>query len=300
MKMLITGGTGFVGSELVKKIQNNNGNQILLVLRKKPNYPVKKNVDFVLLSDPNWKSVVYQFEAEIIIHLASYLTSKDDDSEIEQLINSNIYFGSELLNSIATKKLKLFINTGSFSEYDENAMLNPAYFYSATKTAFRSILKYFQNKGKFKIINIIPYTIYGKVEDKKKLIDHIYESTNGLKFVEMSPGNQVLDFIHIDDIINFFEIVLFNIVKISEMEMKWIDVHLGTGKGTTPRQIENIFIKLGLKTKIVWGALPYRFNDTLFAVAPNSFFLKFIDWSPRIDVEKGIKLYINEKKQNGI
>ena len=256
-----------------------------------------ENLFCISTNDTKWKFKVKNFQPAIIIHLASYLTSLDDDIECRNLISSNIIFGTELLNTIDANHLKLFINTGSFSEFDISGNLSPTYFYSATKTAFCSILKYFQKKNNFKVANIIPYTIYGKMDRKLKLIDYIYRSSSSSEFVKMSPGKQVLDFIHIDDVVSGYLCVLKNFCN-SELDFE--DIHLGTGVGTTPKEIEMLIQNEGILTKIEWGGIPYRINDTMYSVAPNSPFFQKFRWAPKIDIKNGIRLYIKEMEKNGI
>ena len=54
--------------------------------------------------------------------------------------------------------------------------INNAYLYSATKTAFKQLLKYYSDLNHYKYINIIPYTIYGEKDSQKKLIDYVKDS----------------------------------------------------------------------------------------------------------------------------
>jgi CDP-paratose synthetase len=241
------------------------------------------------LNDPLWKSKVAKEKPEIIIHLAAYLTSADDENAIDKLISANINFGTHLLDALKETKPALFINTGTFAEYSgQEIKLNPAYLYAATKTAFRPILNYFQKIIGFKLLHVIPYTIYGVKGETKKLIDFIYDSLEVSTLINMSPGDQVLDFIHISDVISFYKKLIDNYMKIDIEENIF---HLGTGIGTTPRQlavlIESIFEK---KVNINWGGKPYRVLDTMYAVAPHEPLSDRIGWKPIINLKEGINL----------
>ena len=233
----------------------------------------------------------------MVIHLAAYLTSMDDAVSIDKLLDSNLVLGTNLLDALKGTGLKFFINTGTFAEYD-GAALSPAYLYAATKTAFRPILQYYSNIAGFRIVNVIPYTIYGGISTSKKLIDLVYESVKAAAPVAMSPGEQVLDFIHIDDVVNFYITLIQNTVALEE---KYYDVHLGTGKGTTPKQLEQLMEGImQQKTNIDWGGRPYRSNDTMYAVAPESKLMTTLHWQPTITLEQGLKKYYNDNSNNGI
>jgi nucleoside-diphosphate-sugar epimerase len=296
MRILLTGGTGFVGKYLLEELLRNNFDVALLV-RQSSNIIENKSLKYVFLYDKNWKIHVKEFNADVVIHLASYLTSLDDESSLDNLLVSNILFGTHLLDAIKETKLKLFINTGTFAEY-EKENLSPAYLYAATKTAFRSIIKYYQNKYKFKSVNVIPYTIYGGKDKKKKLIDLIYDSAKTKEPVNMSPGEQILDFIHIDDVVRFYIGLLGNYEKLEKDDYV---VHLGTGVGTSPKQIALLMDRNNVKTNVNWGGISYRPTDTMYSVAPKSELFPLILYNTTISINDGIILYINTiNKLNGV
>jgi CDP-paratose synthetase len=292
MRILITGATGFVGKYLVQALQNTPHHLILLVRKTIEEVIASGNCTVISLTDINWKQSLQAAKPEVVIHLASYLTSADDEPAIERLIASNLTFGAQLLNALQSTGLQYFINTGTFAEYLYNdGLLEPAYLYAATKTAFRSILKYYQSVTGFKTIHIIPYTIYGGSDSKKKLIDYIYESTLTNVPLKMSPGEQVLDFIHIDDVVGFFLSLIANIDKAEEPVS---EIHLGTGIGTTPREIAAIIESITERAaNIEWGGLPYRKRDTMYSVASETGYPAYLNWKPLINIQNGLDLYIN-------
>ena len=107
-------------------------------------------------------------------HLAGYLTSADDREAVKKLLEANIEFTTYFCSALEKTQAHLFINTGSFSEYyygDGN--LEPAYFYSATKTAARHLIEYFGKKNNYRVVHTIPYTIYGPGGKGKKVIDYL-------------------------------------------------------------------------------------------------------------------------------
>jgi CDP-paratose synthetase len=107
----------------------------------------------------------------------------------------------------------------------------------------------------------------------------------------MSPGEQVLDFIYIDDVVSFYKAVIDNIGKVEE---DYTEIHLGTGTGTTPKQVARLVEKKTLrKTNISWGSLPYRKRDTMFSVAKGNL-PGFLNWKPSINIEQGINKYISQ------
>lgn len=293
-KILITGSTGFVGKHLVEKLFN-EGHTITEITRNKTKSfeLFGDKTSKIEVNDINFNNKIIEFDPNVVVHLASYLTSSDKWGDVEKLIESNIIFLSKLLNTVSKLNLDLFINTGTFAEYfkGDNDFI-PAYFYAATKTASRSILNYYANTYNFKQSTVVPYTIYGGDDSPKKIIDLIFESILNEKKIDMSPGEQVLDFIHIDDVVSFYQHLIEHKNKIpNETNFK-----LGTGKGHNLQQVSSIIESVtNKKTNINWGGKEYRLSDVMYAVANLHEINDKLTWKPKISLIDGIKKIIERK-----
>ena len=290
-KILITGSTGFIGNFLVNELLKNNYSICEVTRNIQKSTSLYNNETHKILTDsPDFTEQVKDFNPEIVIHLASHITPKDDWNSIENLINSNILFTSKILNSLMDLNVKLFVNTGTFAEYFSNPKtLNPAYFYAATKTASRSIVDYYSTHYNFKTATIVPYTIYGGLDNNKKIIDLIIQSTFSNKTLRLSPGHQKLDFLHIKDLCDFYlKLILKHESIPNNTEFK-----LGTGIGTTPREVAKIIeVVCSKKTNIEWGGINYRKNDVMIAIADIQNAKKFLNWEPKIILKHGITEYV--------
>lgn len=303
MKVLISGATGSIGKELTVALCK-AGHTVAIVVRDSikanaiystANYT--QNIGIIAIGTTNWDEEIAAFSPEVVIHLASLLTSKDDIDIIPSLIESNITFGAQLLQALKPTNFKLFINTGTFAEYAfGGGELNPSYLYSASKTAFHSIVRYYQELSDFKVFNVIPYTVYGQTDSQPKIIDIIHKSFFEEQPTSMSGGMQVLDFIHIDDVVAFYCMLLDKYVTSKE---NWNDFHLGTGAGNTLREVSKLMVeKLELPENINWGVLPYRARDTMHAVAPIAKMVNQFGWSPVISLKAGIEKYLLKMSAN--
>ena len=274
-KILVTGSTGFVGRHLVPDILNGGHSVLELTRSISKSYELFGNKTLKIdINDSLFKEKIIEYKPEIVIHLASYLSASDEMADILKLIEAN-----------------LFINTGTFSEYKNgDEELIPAYFYAATKTASRSIIDYYSNTYCFKQATVIPYNIYGGNDSQKKIIDLIFDSINSEDYLDLSPGAQVLDFIHINDITDFY---LFLIENFSIIDNKQV-IKLGTGKGHTLREVAQLVEQITQqKTKINWGAKDYRKSDVMYAVASSDKQNNELDWYPKISLIEGIKKMTN-------
>lgn len=286
MKILITGATGFVGRNLIKSlIVKNKKDNILIITRdiqKATQILPYKDIQIVNIKD---KDKIQAFNPEIIIHLAAKLTSANNSDIIEEIIDSNIKNGVKLLDALkGCKNLKLFINFGTFAEYRKGPdKINNAYLYSASKTAFRSFLEYYSDLCGYKYVNVIPYTIYGGKDSQKKVIDYIKDSIGSEIPIKMSGGEQVLDFIHVNDVVRF----ILYLMKFYKKRNNYLTLEngetyfLGSGNGISLRELaKKIELKTGKTCNIAWGALPYRERDIMYAVAPIHKILN-IGWKPQ-------------------
>ena len=292
MRLLISGASGYIGRHLLKRIGENNYQLGILVRKDIMNVPAGTFI--INTNETDWKTKVHSFDPDVVLHLASYLTSSDDEKQIDKLIEANISFGTHLLDAVKNSNVKTFINTGTFAEYPtREGKKTPAYLYAATKTAFSSIVNYYQAVVGFQVLNVIPYTVYGGAHSAKKLIDYIYDSLGSSTQIDMSPGEQVLDFIHIDDVVNFYITLLS---RIDQYKNNYTEIHLGSGKGITPKQIAALLEKIsGKESNINWGGLPYRKNDTMYSVAQNNLSGFQVDWQSSLTLEQGIQMYLKEK-----
>ena len=243
-----------------------------------------------LKHDINFNSTISKFHPDVVIHLASYLTASDSYEDINNLLDSNIYFLNKVLNAVSKLNLKLFINTGTFSEYyygDEK--LIPAYFYAATKTAGRSFVDYYSLVNGFKQCTVIPYTIYGPNDSQKKILNIIYDSTKSDTPYELTAGDQVLDFIHVDDIVDLYIQIVKNIENLPKKNI----FKAGTGIGYSLREVAKIIEQItNSKANIKWGSKKYRKSDVMYAVSDISHTKKILNWKPKISFKDGLNFFL--------
>jgi CDP-paratose synthetase len=295
-RILITGATGSVGVNLIPYFLQHTEAKILTINRSKEKaiklFGVDDRINHTTIQDI--KSI-HEFNPEVTIHLASFVTSSCDLENGKKLIESNILFGIALFEALrGCNALKLFLNFGTFAEYRMGTeKFDNAYLYSASKTAFRSFAEFYSKLFGFSLINIVPYTIYGTNDSKKKILDYIYDAFQFEVPVAMSPGNQILDFIHIDDVVRIINKLIFH-KHIHHYHLQ--NIYLGTGKGTSVKEVVEI-MKFILKkeSKINWGGIPYRDLDVMYAVS-NISKLIALNCIPKIDLKTGLEEFIQKKK----
>jgi nucleoside-diphosphate-sugar epimerase len=283
-RVLVTGASGFVGSSLIPKLIE-SGHQVLSIVRSESSATSMDQKTYQECTLADLQKVI-DFNPHVVINLATFSSSLDDAESQKKIIDSNISFLSNLLLVVKELNVELFVNTGTFAEYFSNDdVFDPAYFYSATKTAGRFIVKYFSKAYSFKSVDIVPYSIYGPNDKRKKLIHALLDSLDSMQPVKTTQGRQVLDFVYIDDVANAF---LALIDRVSELEDGMV-FKIGTGNGTTIRDlVKEIEILTGKKANIIWGAIPYRKRDIMVAIADTSNARCYLNWQPKVSLREGL------------
>lgn len=183
--ILLTGGTGFIGSHLLEELLNLNKKVILLKRSFSNTWRISqfienknliiKDTDKIKLND-----IFTQFDIEGIFHLAAFSLRAHKSNSVTEMIKSNIEFPTVLLENSAHSNTKFFVNTGSFFEYDlssspinENSKLKPFNLYGSTKTAFETILKFYSQSYDLNCATLKLFTPYGPKDDEKKITPYL-------------------------------------------------------------------------------------------------------------------------------
>ena len=294
-RLLITGATGFIGQNLLP--------EIICQFPKIKILTLNKFVEEAIMMFPCSQcehveglpiETIKRFSPEIAIHLATLTTAENTFNFIKPLIDTNITYGTELLSALSEcADFKIFVNTGSFSEYSEGVeKIHDAFLYSATKSAFRVFVDYYSRINGFKYMTATPYSVYGGKPTVKRMIDYLIESLYTETPVSMTGGEQILDFIHVNDVSSFFMHILRN-PSLFESLPNGEEFHLGTGIGISIKELASMIEEIsGRKCNIRWGGRPYREQDIMYAVAPIAKNKELINWSANISIKEGISTMI--------
>lgn len=304
MKVALTGITGFVGMNLMPQLLALGSDYEFLTLNidvdeAERKYPQSQYANFRHVHSSDLDALI-AFNPDMVLHLATITTAANNTEIIHPMIAANIEFGVLLLDALQKcDNFKFFVNTGSFAEYRFGSdHFDSAYLYAATKTAFRAFVTYYAGLGKgFKYITAVPYSVYGGTMTVKRLFDYMAESLDAPTPVDMTAGEQVLDFIHVNDVAGFFVYAVSHVDEFLALDQNSTEFHLGTGKGTSIREVAALMEEIsGKKCNINWGGRPYRERDIMKAVAPVSH--NPTSWRTKISIQDGISMMICKEKKN--
>lgn len=171
-KILLTGSTGFIGSELLKDLSQDN--KIYVILRKKlKNNQRHKNVVQIYYNNyKNLNNKIKKLKIDTIIHCATHYVKSHNIQDLEKLSNSNILFGNIILENLSLMGVKRFINFSTVWENYDGKKGNFYNLYSAYKASFGNILDFYKKKfDKIEFLNLVISDTFGSNDQRKKIIN---------------------------------------------------------------------------------------------------------------------------------
>ena len=296
-KVLITGGTGFIGRNVVNQLIEKGYEVHSLVF---PPFALKQEglfqYEIDLMDSKSVEEFLKEHNFENLIHLAWYVGKgcHTHNFNLDWTIST-----LQLVKSFVENGGKCFVGAGTISEYEykygylleDETPTDPQTLYGNSKNAIYNILKVYckQNGCKFKWPRI--FNLYGPNEKPVRLMPSVINSCLKGEDVKVSDCLKYQDYLHVEDtsrgIISVFE---------SNIEEA---VNICSGKPVQLREIVNKIAEYtDYKGKILWGAIPAAFENDI--VVGNNKKLESTGWKPRYDLETGLKHTIDWWKDKGI
>lgn len=298
-KVLVTGGSGYIGKHLIKRLLCEEAVIYALGLSEIND----SNVNFVkcdICNKTEVQKIVSSIEPHAIFHLAAYGV-KNYANDIFQAIDVNIKGTINLIDALKdNSNFELFINTGSEFEYgnktatiSEETMLQPLTEYSSTKAAATLISMQYAHSLKIPIVTLRLFSIYGGHENRSRFIPYIINSILHEEEVKLTGCEQIRDYVYIDDILDAYICAYKYFDKNNEI------INISTDTPITLKsileQIQNI---IGKKGNVKIGAIPYRENEMWKIVGDNAKAKELIKWLPKTNLAEGLNHTINFYRRN--
>jgi nucleoside-diphosphate-sugar epimerase len=282
MKIFVTGGTGFIGKHLVKKLQE-RGHTLCLLSSD--------------LAEPEkWKKEISDFGPDAVVHLA-WEGLPDYSAEISI---KNLKYGLELFDLLAGIGCKTILSTGSCWEYggqqgklSEDAPVKNINAFTAAKNSLHWLGTEIARENNMQFIWTRLFYVYGPGQRKESLIRYLINCVKSGKTPEIKNPLAKNDFIYVEDVAEALSVLLENCKKSGVY-------NIGSGKLTSVKKIiEIVSDQHGLKNQ--YKDLTPRPTDVLLTefYADISKIKKEIGWKPKTNIAEGIERTINYFKIDG-
>jgi len=294
--VLVTGVTGFVGSNLLRRLFKTHADLHVIARESSSFWRIKDIITDIKryttdLSDSDLlKKTIHEINPDIVYHLATYGGNPRQDN-FRQIFESNFFGTVNLLNACNETGFDLFVNTGSSSEYGiktnpmkETDLAEPRNNYGISKVASTLYCQSVALNENLPIITLRLFSPYGDFEDRDRLISSAILSCLRGKNPEISSPEFVRDFIYIEDVVDLYEhlpdarVIPGNIFNV------------GIGKQHTVGEVVDTIIRItGNQVKPVVG-LPRRWpNEPKVWQADMSKTSNSLNWAPKYDLDAGLK-----------
>ena len=270
-RALITGATGFVGTNLIKELSKQHW-QVEAIVRKNSiiEESIKKMVTpHVYNGGVNELiSIFKKSKPDVVFHLASLFIAEHESNQIDALINSNILFSAQLLEAMKSSKCRCFINTGTAWQNFRKKEFDPVNLYASTKQALEAILAYYHDAHGFSCITLKLFDNYGPNDGRNKIISVLIKTSQNDETIKLSPGNQEIDISFIDDIVASF-IEAANFLITNQDSIINSSYFISGERFTLKSLIKKIESSLKIKIKAKFGVKPYRKREVMKLIKLN-------------------------------
>jgi nucleoside-diphosphate-sugar epimerase len=298
----LTGSTGFIGKELVKKLLDKDYEVHTLERYVTGRYSLDSDsnmkVHYAELSDyPAVRRVVEEVQPEYCIHTAAIsAVSFSYDHYIE--VSKANYIGTINLAEACYREVndfKQFLMAGTSEEYGmsllsadkkitESYDLKPNSPYAVAKVASDLYLRYMHMAYEFPYTLLRPFNTYGRKDNAHFFIERTITQMLKQNEVYLGDPNTIRDWIYVDDHVEGYLKALGNKKAIGQ------EIQLCTGKGYTTKETAETIAKLvGFKGKIEWGSTQHRPLDAKVLIGDYSKAKELLDWEPRYTLQQGLE-----------
>jgi len=296
MKIVITGGAGFIGSHLSELLLN-KGHEIVVIDnlstgRKENIKEFSSKIKFVKADiSKNGKWTKHFKGAKVVYHLAALADIVPSIINPSEYFNSNVVGTQNVMLTVLRYKIKKVVYSASSSCYgipkkyptNEKESIKPMYPYALTKRLGEEIVIHYGKIYKIKTISLRLFNVYGTKSRTSGTYGAMFgvflaQKLKKVPLTVIGNGSQKRDFTYVSDVVNAF----YKCIKYSGESRVF---NIGTGSPTSINRI--VYLLKSKKTFI-----PKRPGEPEQTNANNKKAIKELDWKPIISIEKGINLMI--------
>ena len=311
--ILITGSAGFIGFHLTKFLLEKNykivgldniNNYYSPIIKK---HRVKilnsyKNFSFYKSDITNKKSLEKIFKKhkfKIVINLAAQAGVRFSFLKPETYFNINVNGFINIINLVKDYKVKTFLYASSSSVYGSNSKIskikeedntdNPMSAYAYTKKCNELFASFYSNTYNFKAIGLRFFTVYGPFGRPDMFLYKLVKSTIEKKKINVfNFGEHKRDFTYIDDVV----MMIYKLIKNKNKQKKNHEVY-NLAK-SNPRDLMKLIsiVENNLSQKVKINFSPMQMGDVKQTNANNTKVVKITGYKPKIDIEIGVKNFI--------
>lgn len=295
-RVLVTGGTGFLGSHLVRRLVALGSHVYILARSRSPLHRIADVASDVkvLLGDIRARrevtAAVAAAQPEVIFHLAAHGVDPRMRNPIK-IIQTNVQGLINLLEASVDIPYARLVNTGTCFEYgnqkepiSESVEVDPLNVYAASKVMTLHLCNSHRRFHSKPIVTIRPFTFFGPWEREDRLIPSVILSILGGRPVRISSGVQTRDYTYVEDMA-----AAFVSAAVSEKAVSQV-INVGSGEDFSVREIvQRIRSLMKSDVPVEVGAVVTRADEVWRLCADNSRARTVLEWWPSLSFDEGLQ-----------
>ena len=242
-RFFVTGATGFVGAVLARKLAD-LGCDVHLLVRDNANRWRLRDVENAFtfhrgdLTDlEGLRKIVSNVRPTVVYHLGVH-GAYPFQTDADETILTNVFGSWNLLKACSDADYKVFVNTGSSSEYGskphamrETDVLEPNSYYAVAKSAQTLVCRHTARADKRPINTFRLFSVYGPYEEPSRLVPTVIRNCLEGRELKMVSPETARDFIYVEDVVDAY-------LRIDELSRHCGEVfNIGTGMQSTVRDV---------------------------------------------------------------
>ncbi|MHB8318015.1 MAG: NAD-dependent epimerase/dehydratase family protein [Acidimicrobiales bacterium] len=286
-RALVTGASGFIGQHLVAQLSK-TGWEVHAIVR--PTSSVHNLVGYaqIHIDDGSTAAIrlaVSASDPDVCFHLASQFVAQHSTDDVETLVANNVAFGARVVEELSRQRPILLVNTGTAWQHVDGQPYRPSTLYAATKQAFQDILQYYSVAGLLRVVNLKLFDTYGANDPRPRLLPLLIEAARTSEVLEATPGEQLIDLVHVDDVVNAFLVAAETHLHMEAPLFESFAVSSGTPI-TVRELVARIEGVVGHTVPVRWGGRSYRPQEMLSYWRAGD---PLPCWSPQIPLDDGLR-----------
>lgn len=250
MNVIITGGTGYLGSRLVRRFLDIGHHILCLTIPDDPCInlaDIREKINFVCTKDPFMMENICAYRPDVVVHTATVY--ERGNATIDQVFEANLEFPFHVLCAAMQGKAKRWINTATSLPDGINS-------YSLSKAQFGEWGRLLAHRGGLEFVNLKLEHFYGENGPDTHFLTQVTRKLKANEPLDLTVGTQHRDFVYIGDIVDCFAHMLTAPVD------GFMEVHIGTGVSPSIREVvEYLKYLSGSVSELRFGAVPLRENE---------------------------------------
>jgi nucleoside-diphosphate-sugar epimerase len=300
-RVILTGGTGFVGANLARHLIHDGHDVHLLVRQSGTPWRIAEIRDTVRLHEVELADAerVLQAVSDIrpdwVFHLAAH-GAYSSQTSLQTMVQANIMGTINLMRACLNTGFEAFINTGSSSEYgykdhapSELEWLDPNSHYAITKAFGTHFCRYTAQRYQVPILTLRLYSVFGPYEEPTRLLPTlILHGFDGVLPPLVHPDNS-RDFVYIDDVMDAYVCAASQATHAPAGAV----YNVGTGVQTSLREVVDVARRLlPIRGEPDWDSMPNRPWDTDVWIANGRRIRDELGWQPQRTFEQGFRIMV--------